>query len=88
MLIGLLKVSYTACPGNICFFLTTDPQLGGYFNITPHSNLANVISLGVEYLANNADLLTSLPHRHAQWNQKPRKINEGLKNRSFHFFKK
>ena len=27
------------------FFLTTDPQPGGYFNITPHSNLANVIIL-------------------------------------------
>ena len=45
--IGLLKVSYTACPGNICFFffLTTEPQPGGYFNITPHSNLANAIIL-------------------------------------------
>ena len=70
------------------FFLTTDPQPGGYFNITPHSNLANVIILGVEYLANNADLLTSLPHRHAQWNQKPGIIYEGQKNLSFHFFKK
>ena len=43
---------------------------------------------GVEYLANNADLLTSLPHRHAQWNKKPGKINEGQKNLSFHFLKK
>ena len=27
-LIGLIKVSYTACPGKICSFLTTDIKLG------------------------------------------------------------
>ena len=43
---------------------------------------------GAEHLANNADLLTSLPNRHAQWNQKPGIIYEGQKNLSFHFFKK
>ena len=30
---------------HLFFFLTTDPQPGGDFNITPHSNLANVIIL-------------------------------------------
>ena len=43
---------------------------------------------GAEHLANNADLLTSLLHRHAQWNQKPGIIYEGQKNLSFHFFQK
>ena len=71
------------------FFLTTKPQTGG-FNLILHLTLTWQTRWfwGAEHLANNADLLTSLPHRHARWNQKPRKINEGLKNLSFHFFKK
>ena len=30
---------------HLSFFMTTEPQTGGYFNITPNSNLANVIIL-------------------------------------------
>ena len=87
-----LKVSFTACPGNICFFfffLTTEPQTGG-FNLILHLTLTwqTRAFWGAEHLAKNADLLTSLLHRHAQWNQNPGKINEGQKNLSFHFFKK
>ena len=71
------------------FFLTTEPQTGG-FNLILHLTLSWQTRWfwGAKHLANNADLLNSLTHRHAQWNQKPRKINEGLKNLSFHFFKK
>ena len=88
--IGLLKVSYTACPGNICFFFFWQLNLNLGVTLILHLTLTwqTRSFWGAEHLANIADLLTSLPHRHAKWNKKPWKINEGQKNLSFHFLKK
>ena len=73
---------------HLSFFWQLNLKLGVTFILHPTLIWRTWSFWGAEYLANNADLLTSLPHRHAQWSKKPEKINEGQKNLSFHFLKK
>ena len=73
---------------HLSFFWQLNLKLGVTLILHPTLTWRTWSFWGAEYLANNADLLTSLPHRHAQSNLKPGKINEGQKTLPFHFFVK